>query len=98
MDSKSLGKIVFLEYSFLMDDSLPFAHLYEFEQMLGDFFAAYGLEAQPLKVIAGYEGRRLILVRKAEMLEPLRDKKPEKPMSPKTAIKKLKSTAPSVKK
>ena len=94
MDKSKLGKIVFLEYSFLMDDTLPFAHLYEFEQMLGDFFAAYGLEARPLKVIAGYEGRRLIFVTKAQMMEPLQMKKPEKQLGPQKALKKLKATAP----
>ena len=42
------------------------SHIDDFEKDLADFFSAYGFEAQILKTIGGYEGKRVLYITKVE--------------------------------
>ena len=93
---KKKGKLVFLEYCFLLDPSIVWGNLYEFENFLTDFFSAHGMDAQFLNGVTGYQGRRLLYIKQMEMLEPL-GKSPEKQVGPQKSLKKLTKELPKVK-
>ena len=77
--------IVYLEYCFIMEPG-TYAHLDLFEKSLADFFAEEGLEAQMITTIGGYRGRRMIYIRRKEIIASI---KPYKINSPKVQLDKL---------
>ena len=56
----------FLEYVFMFDPLRAWGHIDDFEKDLADFFSSYGFEAQILKTIGGYEGKRVLYITKVE--------------------------------
>jgi len=70
-------RMVSLQYTFLFtrEDNL-WNSLYEFERDLADFFAAHGLEAEPILTIEGSSGNRMMMIKKIEII-PVLDNKPD---------------------
>lgn len=60
--------LAFLEYAFMFEPTETWSNIHAFERDLADFFAAHGLEAQVLKTVDGATGRRILFVRKIELL------------------------------
>ena len=75
------SKTVILEYLFLFNPDATWAHLYEFEKSLADFFAAHGMEAEVMSTIDGARGRRVLYISKIQEIP--KPKKPEKLKTPK---------------
>src|SRR5258708_5965110 len=61
--------LVFLEYTILFDPEETWAYLSDFEQDLSDFFAAYGLEARIIKTANDSPSKRVMFIKKSEVLE-----------------------------
>ena len=49
---------------FLFDPSETWAHLSEFEEFLGDYFAAYGFEANNVKAVTGATNEQIFIISK----------------------------------
>ena len=60
---------VFLEYMFVFEPSTAFAHLYEFERSLAEFFSQKGFDAQVLETVDGATGRHIFYIARREVIE-----------------------------
>lgn len=61
-----MKNLALITYSFLFDPSATWAHLYEFEKSLSDFFAAHGMEAEFVKNVEGSGGNKMLLISKIQ--------------------------------
>ena len=103
--------IVFLEYTFLIDTSTAFHHLYEFEKTLADYLGTRGLQAENIKSVEGSLAKRVMFITKKDtMLQTQRPqevvvvhdevKRPGRPITLKGQIRRLadrKLRAPAIK-
>lgn len=61
------SKTVYLEYAFIFDPNANlWSRLYEWEKDLADFFAANGLEAEPLSTIDGSSNKRIMMIKRID--------------------------------
>ena len=63
-----MKNMVILEYLFMFNPSDTWSHLYEFEKSLTEFFNSKGLEAEVVKTVEGSPGRRMLVIKKREVL------------------------------
>lgn len=66
-----MKQIAFLEYMFMFDPSEAWSHLFEFEQEIARFFRQCGLEATIIKPVEGQQSRRMLYLKKAEVIKPI---------------------------
>lgn len=86
-----MKQIVLLEYTFMFEPGDTWAHLYEFEKTLSDFFATKGLDAQIIKAIEGGGTKRVLYLRKKETPMPTMGTSGGRPKSLKGIIKNMTS-------
>ncbi len=60
--------MVLLDYTFLFDPADTWQHLYQFEKELVDFLASKGLESEVIKAIEGQAGKRILYIKKKEVV------------------------------
>jgi hypothetical protein len=83
-------KLIFLDYTFMFDSNTPFAHLYEFENLLAKFFDQHDLVAENIKSIEGSLAKRVMYITKKEITLIPDDPKPQgRPQTLKGKIKEL---------
>lgn len=85
-------KIVYLEYTFLMDPADTFQHLYEFEKFLEDFLVAHGYEGNVIESVSGgNQGRRMVYINKiSQSVAPSQASRAGRPPEPKGQLKNVK--------
>jgi hypothetical protein len=77
-----MSKLVFLKYAFLFDAAESYSHLYQFERDLADFFKTKGFVAELPKMIEGYQGEKIILLKRVDsMIAPTLKQQPGRPQS-----------------
>ena len=69
-----MKECVMLEYVFMFDPSQTYQHLYQFEQDLAKFFKEHGMEAEIVSPIGGYQGRKILVIKKAELIPEITEK------------------------
>ena len=70
---------IFLEYTFLFDADNTWQHLSQFESELAEFFGDKGFSADILKSISGQSGRRILLIKKVDPIEEIREQSTKDP-------------------
>ncbi len=63
-----MKNLVALQYNFIFPPGDTWAHLYEFEKSLADFFAAHGMEATVIRPIEGGSAGRTLIIEKMEIV------------------------------
>jgi hypothetical protein len=83
-------RIIFADVTFMFDNNSPFAHYFEFEKSLFDFFDSKGLQAEVIKSMEGAVGKRIVLVtKKPDMGQPEPPKPVGRPVTLKGQIRRL---------
>lgn len=75
--------MTFLEYVFMFETDAGWAHLDLFERDLAKFFESKNMEAEIVRTPGGYNGRRILLIKKKDMISPL--------VTPKKSLKNTKT-------
>lgn len=79
-----LKNVVLLEYSFLFEPSkIGWGNVYEFENQLLKYFTSLGMNPQPVKYIAGQNGKRMVYLSPEPMVKiapPVKPKTPSQQM------------------
>ena len=65
-----MTQMALLDYTFLFDPSESWSNLSQFEADLIKFFVDRGMEAETIKTVEGQIGRRILLLKKKEMIGP----------------------------
>lgn len=60
--------VAFLEYAFMFNPNETWTHLHQFESDLADYFKTLGLEAEIVNSANGQPGKRIMLLKKIEMV------------------------------
>lgn len=77
-----MSKLVFLKYAFLFDAAESYSHLYQFERDLADFFKTKGFVAELPRMVEGYQGEKVILLKRVDkMIEPTLKQGPGRPQT-----------------
>lgn len=95
-------QLAFLEYTFILDPTNTFQHVYEFEKFLSDFLKTRGLEGQIMETVAGgVNGKKIILISKVKDIPVSEPTNPVgRPKSPGSQLKDMarrKYTVPALK-
>ena len=85
-----MKKTAFLEYVFMFDPGMTWAHLHEFEGFLANALKEVGLEGEVVKPVGGQNGRGIVYIRKADNIVPLPSKTKGRPQTMKGRLSSMK--------
>jgi hypothetical protein len=86
----------FLQYSFIFDPSEAWAHVYQFEKDLAEFFTSKGFDAQVMKQIEGTQGStKVLILKKIDGAVMPTETKPGRPVTFKGHLNKVRATKTS---